>query len=334
MLNPEGVVAAQGGPSTGPALKKKKKFTPDYFHVLDDKRLRANVYEPEADSFLLLDALDAECDDLRSRFKGKSELSILEIGPGSGVALTHLSAHVLPGALFPQHEGHPPAEAHCINLHAVGVDLNPIALEATQQTWDRTFEAISKPDSGMTIPPSYLAEKSLSLLNGDLFSPFMQQAAAPSGGERKEDLQFLGKKFDVILFNPPYVPTTQEELDRASTGGGDGSDWLEAAWSGGPDGRVVVDRFLEQLEDRLLEPHGVAYVVALEENIISTMQAQTLARRAKRIASKTGGEGEQLAPEKPPLQVDVVAMRYTGEKLRVVRFTRPTMTPQDETVAE
>ncbi|SNQ58998.1 HemK2/MTQ2 family protein methyltransferase [Candidatus Methanoperedens nitratireducens] len=44
-------------------------------------------------------------------------------------------------------------------------------------------------------------------------------------------------KFDMIIFNPPYLPTSEEER----TGG-----WLNTALDGGCDGRRIIDRFLEE----------------------------------------------------------------------------------------
>ena len=51
--------------------------------------------------------------------------------------------------------------------------------------------------------------------------------------------------FDLVLFNPPYVPTPPDELERAAQERG-----LAAAWAGGERGRVVIDRFLDQLGGR------------------------------------------------------------------------------------
>jgi len=52
--------------------------------------------------------------------------------------------------------------------------------------------------------------------------------------------------FDLILFNPPYLPTSPEErID----------DWLEYALDGGKSGRTVIDRFLMEA-DRILCPQG------------------------------------------------------------------------------
>ena len=46
---------------------------------------------------------------------------------------------------------------------------------------------------------------------------------------------FFGNAVDLLVFNPPSVPTPNDEV------GGTG---ISAAWAGGEDGRVVIDRFL------------------------------------------------------------------------------------------
>ena len=53
-------------------------------------------------------------------------------------------------------------------------------------------------------------------------------------------------RFDLILFNPPYLPTHPgERMD----------DWLEYALDGGPDGRAIISRFLSEV-GRVLAPAG------------------------------------------------------------------------------
>lgn len=52
--------------------------------------------------------------------------------------------------------------------------------------------------------------------------------------------------FDLVIFNPPYLPTLDEEkID----------DWLEYALDGGIDGRSVIERFAREI-GRVLAPKG------------------------------------------------------------------------------
>jgi release factor glutamine methyltransferase len=70
---------------------------------------------------------------------------------------------------------------------------------------------------------------------------------------RKGDLfePLADEKYDLILFNTPYLPTSEEERV---------DDELDAAWNGGEDGREVIDRFLDDLKDHL-NPGGRVQLV-------------------------------------------------------------------------
>jgi release factor glutamine methyltransferase len=129
------------------------------------------VYEPEADTFLLL---NAALDEVRPGDR------VLEIGTGSGTIAAGLlgRAQVLATDINPH-------AALC--AHARGVDV----------------------------------------VRTDLVSG-------------------LRGPFDLILFNPPYLPTLPEErID----------DWLEYALDGGTSGRVVIERFATEA-GRVVAPHG------------------------------------------------------------------------------
>lgn len=71
-----------------------------------------------------------------------------------------------------------------------------------------------------------------------------------------------GVVFDIIVFNPPYVPTDQDEFDRAIR-----ERDIAASWAGGMDGREVTDNFLNNVS-HFLSRNGIAYMVALEANKI------------------------------------------------------------------
>merc|ERR1711915_264756 len=62
---------------------------------------------------------------------------------------------------------------------------------------------------------------------------------------------------DVLVFNPPYVPTEDEEIS------GNG---IEISWAGGRDGRRVIDRALPQIASLLRKPDGVCYMITVDDN--------------------------------------------------------------------
>ena len=59
-----------------------------------------------------------------------------------------------------------------------------------------------------------------------------------------------GEQFDLIVSNPPYVPGPDPETVRGA----------ERAWSSGPDGRVLLDRLIDEAP-AYLSPGGVLLVV-------------------------------------------------------------------------
>ncbi|KAJ1347443.1 hypothetical protein KIN20_002495 [Parelaphostrongylus tenuis] len=69
-------------------------------------------------------------------------------------------------------------------------------------------------------------------------------------------LNQLESKVDILLFNPPYVPT--DEIAQND---------LERCWAGGLHGRGIMDRLLSRVP-RLLSNNGVFYLVALHSNDI------------------------------------------------------------------
>ncbi|GAA6062631.1 hypothetical protein JCM10212_000293 [Sporobolomyces blumeae] len=103
---------------------------------------------------------------------------------------------------------------------------------------------------------------------------------------------------DVLVFNPPYVETEEEEVDDAQADG-----TIEKAWAGGQGGMKVTNRVLEQV-DELLSPRGMFYLVAVPQNKPLEILAQMKER---------GLEGE------------VTLKRRAGrEHLHVLRFWRST----------
>jgi len=132
---------------------------------------RDQVYVPEADTYLMLDAARAEV---------KTGDRVLEIGTGSGT----ISADLVRMA------------------NVVATDINPHAVFCARK-------------------------KGVDVIQIDLFSG-------------------MRGTFDLVIFNPPYLPTQPEErID----------DWLEYALDGGVSGRDVIGRFAEGIGE-VLSPGG------------------------------------------------------------------------------
>jgi release factor glutamine methyltransferase len=162
-----------------------------------------HIYEPAEDSFLLLDALEADL----ANISAQQPLICVEIGPGSGVVVTAL-AKVLGSA------------AHCI-----GVDINPHACRTTKST------AVTNKTHVDTV-------------NSNLLSNFRRRS------------------IDILVFNPPYVATTDETDSQEFT---NTCSNLIRTWAGGQNGRKFIDPLLHDL-DAILTPTGVFYLLIEKVN--------------------------------------------------------------------
>jgi len=69
----------------------------------------------------------------------------------------------------------------------------------------------------------------------------------------------LRHQVDVLVCNPPYVPSLPEEV---------GGSRLSASWAGGFRGREIIDRMLPQVP-QLLSRHGVFYLVLIASNDVA-----------------------------------------------------------------
>ncbi len=76
--------------------------------------------------------------------------------------------------------------------------------------------------------------------------------------------QVAGERFDLVIFNPPYLPVEPDEtLDGP----------LDRAWEAGPDGRKIIDRFLLELPNHLTPNGRALFVQSSLADISKTLQA-------------------------------------------------------------
>lgn len=104
-------------------------------------------------------------------------------------------------------------------------------------------------------------------------------------------LPFRDGVFDLVLFNPPYLPTAPGEA---------GDDWLERALSGGEDGRAVVEPFLDDV-CRVLAPGGV---------VLLLVSSLTGIDEVTDFAAERGLDATEVAAEKHPFE-RLVVLRLT-----------------------
>lgn len=140
----------------------------------------------------------------------------------------------------------------------LATDINPHAIRVTRETMDAH---------------GVYAE----LVNTDI----------ASGLEKR-----LGGSVDVMVVNPPYVPTPEDEV---------GCEGIASAWAGGENGRSVIDKILP-VADNLLSERGWLYMVTLTANNPSEI---CLEMRKKGYASR------------------VILQRSTEEEsLHIIKFWR------------
>lgn len=110
-----------------------------------------------------------------------------------------------------------------VSSQAIATDINSAAIRCTTQTLA---------DHGVT---------GVDAVRTDLISGMLPKMA---------------KKIDILLFNPPYVPTTSEEVHQ---------EGISRSWAGGIHGREVIDRFLPLIQE-VLAPGGQVFMVTVSEN--------------------------------------------------------------------
>ncbi|WP_194818386.1 HemK2/MTQ2 family protein methyltransferase [Nocardia sp. XZ_19_385] len=127
--------------------------------------------------------------------------------------------------------------------------------------------------------------------------------------------QVLGDRtFDVVLANPPYVPSPEPVPAHGAA----------RAWDAGGDGRVILDRLCAQLPT-LLAPGGVALIVQSElcgsEQTMKLLRDNTL--KAAIVARQTIDFGPVLHKRAPWLEAaGLIPPGCRYEELVVIRADR------------
>lgn len=114
--------------------------------------------------------------------------------------------------------------------------------------------------------------------------------------------------FDVIVSNPPYVPSSSDAIPRSGPA---------RAWKAGRDGRALIDRICREAPARLA-PGGALLIVHSTLNGVDATIAAL--ERSGLEASVDRREPGPLGP----LMTEAVDGRHTHEDIVVIRGQRPT----------
>lgn len=248
--------------------------TPSTSHVAFER-----VYEPAEDSYLLLDTLSSEAEKAFLQHRFSSTLTgvlsplVVEIGTGSGVVLSFVDAHA--ETIFGRED-----------VLTAGIDVNRFACEATVQTVKvaEQEQAVQGKTSGI-----YLGN-----VVGDLTGPLRSSTV------------------DVLIFNPPYVPTPDlPELPALSNMAAnpsfeDDSHLLALSYAGGADGMETTNRLLDTLPGILNSDRGCAYILLCAQN-----KPEDVKQRIRSWGRKWGVETVRSSGKKAG-----------WEKLQIIRIFR------------
>mmetsp|Transcript_11934 Transcript_11934/g.34219 ORF Transcript_11934/g.34219 Transcript_11934/m.34219 type:complete len:386 (+) Transcript_11934:255-1412(+) len=173
--------------------------------------------------------------------------TVMEIGTGSGVPITYLSKRLLMEKTFSA-QSTESNDNDDINrgFSIIATDLNPLALKFAERTAKENGILVGNTTNSDDIDDGKekkASVRAMEFVECDLASSLLGR---------------LGGKVDVLLFNPPYVPTDDSEI----CGNG-----IEISWAGGQDGRRVTDRALPQIARLLRRPDGVCYMITVDDNL-------------------------------------------------------------------
>ena len=292
-------------PEEGSRKQEKMLPTPSTSHVSFD-----TIYEPSEDSYLFLDTLSSPSESawLSHRFSKDPSLSsdnsdvqqstdtepsstsplVVEVGTGSGVVLGFVAGNSQ--QIFGRRD-----------ILTLGTDVNRNACLATRETAVKAVRERQEEEQPQPTPTDNATKKArtpyIASLMTDLCTPLRSGSV------------------DVLLFNPPYVPTDElprlptiteqeqeqeqekAELSRSAKFEQD-SYFLSLTYAGGLDGMETTDRLLEAIPGLLHPVRGVAYVLLCKQNRPEEVKERIRGWGDEWKAETVGNSGKQAGWEK------------------------------------
>jgi release factor glutamine methyltransferase len=151
-----------------------------------------------------------------------------------------------------------------IHYKNTAIKISPSVYEPSEDSFLLTEAALSQiKDSerilevgcGSGIISAVIKTNTKARVTGIDINPYAAACARDNGVDAiiGDLLSCIKGKFDIIIFNPPYLPTNESERTN---------DWINVALDGGYDGREIINRFLEEAGDHLADNGLVLILVS------------------------------------------------------------------------
>jgi release factor glutamine methyltransferase len=160
-----------------------------------------------------------------------------------------------------------------------------LLLEATVSEITESDQVLEVGTGSGYVASELLSETDATVVGSDINPNACRRAQERGVQAVQADLvrPFRDAVFDVVLFNPPYLPRVEAaEMD----------DWMEQALTGGETGRAVIEPFIESV-GRVLAPRGSVYLV------VSTL---TGVDEVRETARSVGLQAETVREESFPFE--------------------------------
>ena len=227
---------------------------------LSQESISKGVYVPDSDSFCLMDAIEKDFMFISSQ----NPRIVMDFGSGSGVLSSHFRL-IMQDARF---------KSQCILprlQYMYCVDINQCATKTTYETLKLN-----------SIPQNQLFP--YEVLSGDLSNSFL--------------LSKFRNMVDIVLWNPPYVPSCIQETSLNYKGSG---SMCDLACAGGKDGMSVVQQIIP-IAIEALSQNGCIYLLLIEQNNPQAV-IESLCRSY-------------------PVTATIILQRFSGERYTIIRLQK------------
>jgi methylase of polypeptide subunit release factors len=195
---------------------------------------------------------------------------VMELGTGSGIPITYLTKRLLverPKSLSSllkktktktnddDDDDNEDISYSGTGISVIATDLNPFALQFAQRTAEENGIVGIDNENNTNDDNDNDNDKNN---NRRRNNNYIQKIEFIECNLAQPLLNRLENKVDIIIFNPPYVPTDDNEIY--------GND-IEISWAGGINGRKIIDESLKQIATLLTKPYGICYMITVDDNL-------------------------------------------------------------------